>query len=269
MLFSPACGLVQLSSVIVIKVCRREALFRQEKSKPPQLPVTLRRCEIWAGKESQADSQKWPEILLRREGLQQRRQLLLISNSCPKRRHNSTTALRSQWELLSFQIPMKSWSTRQQPVCQGAFQIKGVQSHGVSRLWAQAFPPAAHLSLENLCNLSLCNLQLTTGTGAQAESILHWVLINFWVKCACFWLQWENGCYFPVLTYPHLSLHSQAWPWKWDFITAAIPSPGGNELKKGFISFFNSKQANNNKMHLGNIIERNSSLLMKLKMIVF
>lgn len=106
-------------------------------------PVSLVRCEIQTGKAGRF-SQKWPESLVRKETLQQRGQSLLIASSCRQRRHSLTMVLTSQWELLSFQSPVKSWGTRQQAVWWGFFSDqRGPEVMiylGFRMLWGLYFP---------------------------------------------------------------------------------------------------------------------------------
>lgn len=84
------------------------------------------------------------KVLMRKETLQQRGQSLLIASSCRQRRHSLTMVLTSQWELLSFQSPVKSWGTRQQAVWWGFFSDqRGPEVMiylGFRMLWGLYFP---------------------------------------------------------------------------------------------------------------------------------
>lgn len=260
MFFFPICGLVQLPSVIVIKICRQGALCSQEQSSPPPCHPG----EMWdLGWKEVTSSQKWPEILLRREGLQQRRQLLLISDSCPKRRHwevnENYWVSKSRWnpEVWDSNLSVREFFRSKEPkaLCPPASGPK-LSSHQPTSLW-------------KTCAVSHCNTSLPLELVSRQNQYCIEFLLTFGWNGHASGSSEKMAVISPFYRCPYLSLHSQAWPWKLDVITATIPSPGGNELKKGFISFFNSEQANNNKMHLGNIIERNSSLFMKTKMIVF
>lgn len=227
MLFSPICGSVQLSSVIVIKIHRRETLCTQEKSKPLHLPVTLVRCKIWAGKKSQADSQKWPEILLRREGLQQRRQLLPFLVLAPR----EGTIQRWHWEVNeSYWVSKARGNPEGQDIILSAREIfrTKVSKAIISPDPGPKLPPHQPILLWKTCAISHCNtslplelvfrqnqycieFSLTFGWNVHASgSSEKMAVISLFYRC------------------PYLSLHSQAWPWKLVIITATIPSPGGN-----------------------------------------
>lgn len=160
--------------------------------------------------------------------LRQRRQSLLIASSCPKRRHNSTMALRSQWEILSFQSPVKSWGTRQQLVCQWGFQTKEAQSLMVSPDSGPTFSPHLRISVWKTCTISYCKTSLPfVWLLRQNQYCIEFSLTFGWNVHAPGSTK-KIAVISPFYRCPYLSLHLQAWPWKSDSITATITSPGGN-----------------------------------------
>lgn len=200
------------------------------------------------------------------ERLQQRRQFLLVSSSSPR----EGTIQPWHWEVNeNYWVSKSQWNPEVQDSnlsFREVFRSKMPKAM-VSTESGPKLSPHQPISLWKTCAISHCNTSLPL-VFRQNQYCIEFSLTFGW-NVHDSGSNKEMAVISPFYRCPYLSLHSQARPWKLDFITAKIPSPRRNELKKGFISFFNSKQANNNKMHLGNIIERNSSLLMKVKTIVF